>query len=120
MFCFRLRRRTDINKASKVKAGLMTKQEYMESQMTQYKEYINHCLANLNRSGKNKRVHFSTLYDDTTKGVKLRNKSALKYPATKLHEKGVLLKIEGLPDNHLKNVQFVFMPLEQAEMGTGI
>ena len=77
---------------------------------------MNHCLANLNKSGNNKRVHFATIYDDTHKGQKLRSKAALKYPATKLHEKGVLQKIEGLPDNHLKNVQFVFLPLEQEGM----
>lgn len=117
----RLQRRAELSKASKVKAGLQTKQEYMESQLEQYKMYISHCLNNLNKAGNNKRVHFSTLYDgkddqQNNKAHKLRSKAALKYPATKLHEKGVLQRIEGLPDNHLKNVQFVFLPLEQSGM----
>ena len=113
MVGIRLTRRAELKKAGRVRAGLVTKQEYMESQLDQYKTYVDHCLANLNKSGNNKRVHFASLYDDTNKGAKLRLKAALKYPATKLHDKGVLQKIEGLPDNHLKNVQFVFLPLEQ-------
>merc|ERR1712117_808523 len=87
----------------------------MKSQLDQYKQYINHCLANLNRSGIRKRqVH--NAYDDSRKGDKVRNKAAVKYAATKLHDKGVLQKIEGLPDNQLRNVQFVFMPSEQDGM----
>ena len=97
-----------------MRAELLGKQQYMMTQLEQYKQYVNHCLANLNKAGNNKRVHFSTLHDENSrKGRKLRSKSAVKYPATKLQEKGVLQKIEGLPDNHLKNVQFVFLPLEQ-------
>ena len=95
----------------------MTKQDYMRTQLEQYKTYINHCLTNLNKAGNNKRVHFASLYDETQrKGQKLRSKTALKYPATKLHEKGILQKIEGLPNNHLKNVQMIFLPLEQEGM----
>ena len=95
----------------------MTKQEYMRTQLEQYKTYINHCLTNLNKAWNNKRVHFASLYDETQrKGQKLRSKTALKYPATKLHEKGILQKIEGLPNNHLKNVQMIFLPLEQEGM----
>jgi hypothetical protein len=48
---------------------------------------VNHCLANLNRAGTtNKRVHFATLQDGE-KGKKMRSKAAVKYAATKLHEK---------------------------------
>ena len=113
----RLRRRAELTKAGKVRAELLSKQDYMKAQLEQYKQYVNHCLANLNKAGNNKRVHFSTLYDENSrKGQKLRSKAAVKYPATKLHEKGVLQKIEGLPDNQLKNVQFVFLPLEQDGM----
>ena len=113
----RLTRRSELSKANRVRAGLMTKQEYMRTQLEQYKTYINHCLTNLNKAGNNKRVHFASLYDETQrKGQKLRSKTALKYPATKLHEKGILQKIEGLPNNHLKNVQMIFLPLEQEGM----
>ena len=115
--CFRLRRRSELTKAGKVRAELLGKQEYMMSQLDKYKQYENHCLAELNKAGNNKKVHFSGLHDQNSrKGRKPRSKSAVKYPATKLHEKGVLQRIEGLPDNHLKNVQFVFLPLEQDGM----
>ena len=72
----RLQRRAELSKATKVKAGLKTKQEYMESQLEQYKTYISHCLNNLNKAGNNKRVHFTTLYDDDqkSKAQKLRSK----------------------------------------------
>jgi hypothetical protein len=51
------------------------------------RQYVNHCLANLNRAGTtNKRVHFATLQDGE-KGKKMRSKAAVKYAATKLHEK---------------------------------
>ena len=60
----------------------------------------------------------------------MRTKAAVKYAATKLQEKGVLLasiiqplfvafstmnlqNIGELPPNQLKNVQFIFVPLEQ-------
>ena len=75
------------------------------------------------------------------RGRKMRTKAAVKYAATKLQEKGVLLvsiilplvvdmmmivdnlqncqqknlfqNIGDLPPNQLKNVQFIFLPLEQ-------
>ena len=81
--------------------------------MDQYKQYITHCLSNLNKAGNKKRVHFATHNEDTSKENKIRSKSALKYAATKLHKKGILLTIEGLPQAQMKNVQFVFLPLEQ-------
>jgi len=110
----RIRRRVDLTKASEVKAGLVTKQTYMVAQLEQYRQYITHCLSNLNKAGNNKRVHFAThQHENTQKGKKVRSKAAVKYAATKLYDKGVLQTIEGLPNAQLKNVQFVFVPLEQ-------
>ena len=43
----------------------------------------------------------------------MRSKGAVKYAATKLKEKGVLLGIGDLPADQIKNVQFVFLLLEQ-------
>ena len=73
---FRLRRRSELTKAGKVRAELLGKQQYMMSQLEQYKQYVNHCLANLNKAGNNKRVHFTTLYDEDqkSKAQKLRSK----------------------------------------------
>merc|ERR1712240_450347 len=85
----------------------------MEVQLEQYRQYVTHCLANLNRAGNNRRVHFSTHHENIDKERKVRSKAALKYAATKLQEKGVLQSIGELPANQLKNVQFIFLPLEQ-------
>ena len=43
---------------------------------------------------------------------KLKSKSTLKYSAAKLHEKGVLLEVEGLPHSQFKNVLFEISPTE--------
>eukprot|EP00090_Calanus_glacialis_P015045 TRINITY_DN23918_c0_g1_i1.p1 TRINITY_DN23918_c0_g1~~TRINITY_DN23918_c0_g1_i1.p1 ORF type:complete len:1623 (-),score=602.12 TRINITY_DN23918_c0_g1_i1:147-4463(-) len=112
----RIRRRGDLTKAAEVKAGLVNKQKYMVAQLDQYRQYVTHCLANLNKAGNNKRVHFATHHDNSHKGKKIRSKAAVKYAATKLYDKGVLQTIEGLPNAQLKNVQFVFLPLEQDGM----
>ena len=109
----RLQRRRELHHSAKVEAGLANKQQYMKDQLDQYKQYVNKCLSSLNKAGTSKRVHFATLEDNNSKENKLRSRSALKYPATKLHDKGILQTIEGLPNSHLKNVQFVFLPLEQ-------
>jgi len=112
----RIRRREDLVKAGHVKAGLVNKQQYMVAQLDQYRQYVIMCLTNLNKAGNNKRVHFATQHDNTHKGKKIRSKAAVKYSATKLYDKGVLQTIEGLPNAQLKNVQFVFLPLEQEGM----
>jgi len=114
----RIRRRSDLIKAANVRTGLMNKQSYMVAQLEQYRQYVTQCLANLNKAGNNnKRVHFSTHHPENShKEKKVRSRAAVKYAATKLYNKGVLQTIEGLPNAHLKNVQFVFVPLEQDGM----
>jgi len=110
---YRIGRRRELLKLRQTRALLAKKQDYMLAQQEQWKQYLGHCLSNLNRAGNHKRVHFST--DDTvsSKEQKVRSKSAVKQAATKLFEKGILLTIEGLPHAQLKNVQFIFMPLEE-------
>lgn len=44
-------------------------------------------------------------------GEKTRSKQTIKYPATKLMEKGVLLEVEDLPETQRKNVLFEITPL---------
>jgi len=110
----RIQRRKDLIKIEEVRTGLMNKQSYMNAQLEQYRMYVIQCLGNLNKAGRNRRVHFAT--EDGHKSKKMKSKATLKYSATKLHDKGVLQTIEGLPNNQLKNVQFVFLPLEQDGM----
>jgi len=113
----RVRRKSELQQAARVKAGLVNKQQYIVKQLDQYRLYVTHCLSNLNKAGNKKRVHFVTHNDkNTAKDKKVKSKAAVKSAATKLHDKGVLLNIEGLPEAQLKNVQFVFLPLEQEGM----
>jgi len=111
----RANRRKELIRLRRTKAVLMRKQEYMKEQLEKYRHYTNQCLTNLNLAGTKKRVHFATLQDGK-RGKKIRSKASLKYSASKLYEKGVLLTIEGLPLNQLKNVQFIFLPLEDDGM----
>lgn len=111
----RLNRRRDLARMRRTKGDLLKKKNYMLDQLEKYRQYTLQCLANMNKAGNNKRVHFATLQDERSdsKGRKIRNKAAIKYSATKLFDKGVLYTIQGLPDSQLKNVQFVFVPLEE-------
>jgi hypothetical protein len=43
---------------------------------------------------------------------KLKSKLMLRYTAAKLHEKGVLLEVDGLPVTQFRNVQFEITPAD--------
>lgn len=43
---------------------------------------------------------------------KLKSKLTLKYSAAKLHEKGILIEVEGVPQSQLKNVMFEISPTD--------
>ena len=43
---------------------------------------------------------------------KLKSKLTLRYTAAKLHEKGVLLEVDGLPTTQFRNVQFEISPTD--------
>lgn len=42
----------------------------------------------------------------------MKSKTTLKYSAAKLHEKGVLLEVDGLPHSQFKNIVFEISPTE--------
>ena len=46
----RVRRKAEVENAGRVKAGLMGKKEYMEQQLADYRQYVNHCLQVLHSS----------------------------------------------------------------------
>ena len=82
--CFRIRRRGDLMKAAEVKPGFVNYQKYMVAQLNQYRQYITHCLASLNKAGNNKRVHFATHHapvitvdDNSQKVKKIRSRSRM-------------------------------------------
>uniref|UniRef100_A0A669D6I7 IQ motif containing GTPase activating protein 2 n=1 Tax=Oreochromis niloticus TaxID=8128 RepID=A0A669D6I7_ORENI len=80
---------------------------FYQDQMNYYDAYIKTCLDNLNR----KSIKLDGKGDD--KGSKKWKPQSLKYTAAKLHEKGVILEIEGLQTNQFKNVMFDISPTEE-------
>ena len=108
---------------------------FLETQVDFYDQYLKQCLANLH-AAKKKRVHFRTsnhlviiisLFNElivvelccqfteiflfqTLIGQRSMKKETLRYSASKLHQKGILLSIDGLPENQFKNVLFEIVP----------
>ena len=74
---------------------LDNKASFYESQMDYYQQYVKACLDQLAKAGtKGGRVQ-----GPGQQGGAGFKKQSIKYNAHKLHEKGVILEIEGLP-NH--------------------
>ncbi|XP_006818327.1 ras GTPase-activating-like protein IQGAP1 [Saccoglossus kowalevskii] len=100
---YRQRRKQEIMKLRNTLKGLETKASFYEEQIDYYHQYVKTCLDNLQRKGKKsqKARNPFTVNKETT-----RIQGQIKYTAAKLHEKGVILEIEGLPENQFKNVMF--------------
>uniref|UniRef100_A0AAZ1X066 RasGAP protein C-terminal domain-containing protein n=3 Tax=Oreochromis aureus TaxID=47969 RepID=A0AAZ1X066_OREAU len=79
--------------------------------MNYYDAYIKTCLDNLNRKNSRRSIKLDGKGDD--KGSKKWKPQSLKYTAAKLHEKGVILEVEGLQTNQFKNVMFDISPTEE-------
>ena len=78
------------------------KSNYHEEQIDAYNAYIKQCLANLQKVGDpKKKVRFA----DGSKKRQLFKGGRVIQTASKLHHKGVLLSIDGLPQTQFKNVQ---------------
>ena len=113
---YRSRRRREIFHLRKTIRNLERKSEYYSEQVDYYHKYLKQCLANLQSQG-------SSVQSSSRKSKKLTRKkgaerrasrssnSTLKYSAAKLHEKGILISIDGLPSNQFKNVQFEIVPV---------
>uniref|UniRef100_A0A4W6G8M2 IQ motif containing GTPase activating protein 2 n=1 Tax=Lates calcarifer TaxID=8187 RepID=A0A4W6G8M2_LATCA len=98
---YRQRRKAELVKLQQTLTALNSKTAFYQDQMNYYDTYIKTCLDNLNRNKG----------DD--KGSKKWKPQSLKYTAAKLHEKGVILEIEGLQTNQFKNVMFDISPTEE-------
>uniref|UniRef100_A0A8C1XEX6 IQ motif containing GTPase activating protein 2 n=1 Tax=Cyprinus carpio TaxID=7962 RepID=A0A8C1XEX6_CYPCA len=92
---YRQRRKAELVKLQQTLTALNSKTAFYQEQINYYDTYIKTCLDNLNRNSKKSKA------------------SSLKYTAAKLHEKGVILEIEGLQTNQLKNVMFDICPCEE-------
>uniref|UniRef100_A0A8C8FDR7 IQ motif containing GTPase activating protein 2 n=1 Tax=Oncorhynchus tshawytscha TaxID=74940 RepID=A0A8C8FDR7_ONCTS len=91
---YRQRRRAELVKLQQALSALNSKTAFYQDQTNYYDTYIKTCLDNLNRNKKWKH-------------------QSLKYTAARLHEKGVILEIEGLQTNQFKNVMFDISPSEE-------
>uniref|UniRef100_A0A8D3D219 IQ motif containing GTPase activating protein 2 n=1 Tax=Scophthalmus maximus TaxID=52904 RepID=A0A8D3D219_SCOMX len=91
---YRQRRKAELVKLQQTLTALNSKTAFYQDQMNYYDTYIKTCLDNLNRNKKWK-------------------PQSLKYTAARLHEKGVILEIEGLQTNQFKNVMFDISPTEE-------
>lgn len=150
---YRSRRRTDILRLQKTILNFDKKSKFHEEQIEYYQEYLKQCLANLqstayrNRKSKKKvtfdnhgtsssasgtPLHTASKYTNhSTSNVPntyySKNKgerTLLRYSAAKLHEKGILIEIDGLPLNQFRNVLFEIVPasleLENKENFSGV
>uniref|UniRef100_A0A668ACQ0 IQ motif containing GTPase activating protein 2 n=1 Tax=Myripristis murdjan TaxID=586833 RepID=A0A668ACQ0_9TELE len=91
---YRQRRKAELLKLQQTLTALNSKAAFYQEQMNYYDTYIKTCLDNLNRNKKWKQ-------------------QSLKYTGARLHEKGVILEIEGLQTNQFKNVMFDISPSEE-------
>lgn len=127
---YRIIRNKELQTLRITKQRLEEKCKYYQEQVEYYNEYIQRCLENLH-TGKGYVIQFFLLrfilltnlkflyrslqaFKAIQKNnhVKLRSKMTLKYSASKLQEKGVLLEVDGLPQSQFKNVIFEISPTE--------
>ncbi|XP_056601465.1 ras GTPase-activating-like protein IQGAP2 [Triplophysa dalaica] len=108
---YRQRRKAELVKLQQTLTALNSKAAFFQEQINYYDTYIKTCLDNLNR--KNSRRSIKLDKKEEVKGSKKSKVQSLKYTAAKLHEKGVVLEIEGLQTNQLKNVMFDISPCEE-------
>ncbi|CAG2054463.1 unnamed protein product [Timema podura] len=103
---YRDSRRKEMETLKAAKLGLEHKAAFYQDQVNYYNIYIKKCLENLH-TGK------SSVHTPKRPGNKqVKSKLTLKYTAARLHEKGVLLEVEGLPPSQLKNVLFEITPAD--------
>ncbi|XP_065195539.1 ras GTPase-activating-like protein IQGAP1 isoform X2 [Sycon ciliatum] len=86
----RQQRKKELEGMKHTLAALEEKGKYYEDQREYYQLYVDACLSNLTKPKNKKSVVRKTV----------------KYNAAKLHEKGVLLEIEGLSSGQFKGVSF--------------
>lgn len=108
---YRQRRKAELVKLRQTLTALNSKSAFFQDQMNYYDTYIKTCLDNLNRKNSRRSIKLDSKGD--SKGSKKVKPQSLKYTAARLHEKGVILEIEGLQTNQFKNVMFDIAPTEE-------
>nr|XP_057926042.1 ras GTPase-activating-like protein IQGAP2 [Doryrhamphus excisus] len=108
---YRQRRKAELVKLQQTLLALNSKTAFYQEQMNYYDTYIKTCLDNLNRKNSRRSIKMESKGED--KGSKKWKPPSLKYTGARLHEKGVILEIEGLQTNQFKNVMFDISPTEE-------
>ncbi|KAM4578822.1 ras GTPase-activating-like protein IQGAP2 isoform 1-T1 [Fundulus diaphanus] len=108
---YRQRRKAELTKLQQTLTALNSKTAFFQEQMNYYDTYIKTCLDNLNRKNSRRSIKLDSKGEE--KGSKKWKPQSLKYTAARLHEKGVILEIEGLQTNQFKNVMFDISPTEE-------
>lgn len=98
----RARRRNELTRVRQTIERLGAKRAFSEEQVNFYTQYIKTCLDKQQAVPRKQR-----------KLLKTKKNQTIKYSAAKLREKGVILEIEGLPQNQFKNVQFEIKASDQ-------
>ncbi|KAG2466905.1 ras GTPase-activating-like protein IQGAP2 isoform X1 [Polypterus senegalus] len=108
---YRQRRKAECVKLQQTLSALNSKMEFYEEQINYYDTYIKTCLDNLNRRNSRRSIRVDGKGED--KGNKKTKQTSLKYTGARLHEKGVILEIEGLQASQFKNVMFEISPSQE-------
>nr|XP_033785202.1 ras GTPase-activating-like protein IQGAP2 isoform X2 [Geotrypetes seraphini] len=107
----RQRRKAELVKLQQTLNALNSKTAFFEEQINYYNTYIKTCLDNLTRKNSRRSIKIDGKREE--KGSKRSKQPSLKYTASRLHEKGVILEIEGLQNSQFKNVLFDITPGEE-------
>ena len=79
--------------------------------MESYHQYLETCLKNLTLGKNQKRIlQHRQEGNHLQLANALKSRTTLHYSATKLHQKGILIDIEGLPQAHFKSTFFDICP----------
>uniref|UniRef100_UPI00398EFC8F ras GTPase-activating-like protein IQGAP2 n=1 Tax=Pristiophorus japonicus TaxID=55135 RepID=UPI00398EFC8F len=108
---YRQHRKAELVKIQQTLSALNSKAKFYEEQNNYYNTYIKTCLDNLTRKNARRSIKLDGKGEE--KGNKKMKQSTLRYTAARLHEKGVILEIEGLQSNQFKNVLFDITPSEE-------
>uniref|UniRef100_A0AAY4BGC4 IQ motif containing GTPase activating protein 2 n=1 Tax=Denticeps clupeoides TaxID=299321 RepID=A0AAY4BGC4_9TELE len=108
---YRQRRKAELVKLQQTLNALNSKAAFFQEQINYYDMYIKTCLDNLDRKNARRSIKLDKKGEE--KGSRKSKQSSLKYTAARLHEKGVILEIEGVQSNQLKNVMFDISPTEE-------
>ncbi len=91
------------------------KTKFHEEQVDSYQEYLETCLKNLTLGKTQKKIlQHRSEGNSLQLAQALKSRITLHYSATKLHQKGILIDIEGLSHAHFKSTFFDISPATES------